>query len=406
MTASQTNFSQLKDFLAYLATIKGDLSNITAPPFLLSPTSATEIPASWASRHDLFLQPAQEANAAQRALLILKNFLCSLQHQLHQTFANDGPRKPINAVLGELFIGEFSGADGSSTRMISEQVSHHPPVTASALYNPENEMSSTGYAAQETSFHAATGCVRVQQTGHAIVRDEKHGESHLRTLPSMTIKGLLTGHPHPELEGVCYISSSSGYLSTVEFTGKTWAGGARNSVRAELKSVRDGGKVFEVTGQWSGRLAIRDCATDTLIDEFDVAEVPTSEIRVPPLETQSPWESQRAWQGVAGGIREGDMRRVSAEKKEIEEAQREIRSAQEMAHVEWPTVFFHAAAESREFEVLARAIPDPAVRDLARDRTAGAWAFVGVEAAEALISEGVYHRSLEPTGQILHGASS
>ncbi|KAI8952179.1 hypothetical protein F4801DRAFT_542181 [Xylaria longipes] len=79
MTASQSNLSQLRDFLSYLATIKGDLSNITAPPFVLSPVSVTEIPASWAARHELFQQPTHEADAAARALLVLKNFLCSLK---------------------------------------------------------------------------------------------------------------------------------------------------------------------------------------------------------------------------------------------------------------------------------------------------------------------------------------
>ncbi|KAI1427141.1 Oxysterol-binding protein [Xylaria sp. FL1777] len=403
MTTSQTNFSQLKDFISYLATIKGDLSNITAPPFLLSPTSVTEIPASWASHHSLFLQPAHETSAANRALLVLKNFLCSLQHQLHHssTDLKSGPKKPLNAFLGELFLGEFVGADGSSTRLVSEQVSHHPPVTACALYNRENGLSSSGYVAQETTFHPVLG-VRIRQTGHAIVRDDRHGESHLRTLPTMTVRGLLSGHPYPELEGVCYVSSSSGYLSTIEFTGKTLGGGARNTVRAELTTVRHPHrKLFEITGQWSGRLVIRDCATDTVIDDFHVANMPTNEIHVRPRDRQSPWESRRAWAGVGDGIRAGDMQRVCAEKKEIEEAQRDMRRAQEIVHAEWPTVFFCEKAESPEFEVLARAIPDTEARKLERDRTAGVWEFVGADAAEALISEGVYHQSLEPTGQIL-----
>ncbi|KAI0509615.1 Oxysterol-binding protein [Xylaria bambusicola] len=408
MTASQSNFSQLKDFLFYLATIKGDLSNISAPPFLLSPKSVTEIPASWASHHDLFLQPARETDAARRALLVLKNFLCSLHHQLHRPIieSDSGPKKPLNAFLGELFIGEF-GEETSPTRLVAEQVSHHPPVTACALYNRVHGILSRGYVAQETTFNPVSG-VRVEQTGHAIVRDEKHGESHLRTLPTMTVKGLLSGHPYPELEGVCYISSSSGYLSTIEFTGKTsLGGGMKNSVRAELISVREeegreekGRKLFEVTGQWSGRLVIRDCVADMVLEEFDVADIPTSEARVKPLEEQSPWESRRAWAGVAEGIRAGDMKRVCAEKAEIEEAQRDIRRAEEMTDAKWSSVFFRAMNDSREFEVLAGAIPNAEARRLLQDRTAGVWEFVGADTAEAFISEGVYHRSLEPTGQI------
>ncbi|KAI0967817.1 hypothetical protein F4678DRAFT_482842 [Xylaria arbuscula] len=376
MTGSPSASSQLKDFTAYLATLKGDLSNITAPPFLLSPTSVTEIPASWAKHQTLFLQPAHEDNAAHRALLILKNFLCSFQHQLKQPSKDaswsSGPKKPLNAFLGELFVGEFVSEDGSATRVITEQVSHHPPVTASALYNRDHGISSTGYVAQETTFHPVSG-VRVRQTGYAVVRDEKHAESHLRTLPTLSVKGLLSGNLYPELEGFCYVSSSSGYLSTVEFTGKSlgFSSDAKNSVRAELVSVRDEGrKLFEVTGQWSGRLIVRDCATGDVVEDFDVADVPTCELRVRPFEEQSPWESRRAWAGVAEGIRAGDMQRVYAAKTEIEEAQREIRRAEEMTGAEWPTMFFRRTEENAEFEVLARAIPDPEARELQLDRTA------------------------------------
>ncbi|KAI8952178.1 hypothetical protein F4801DRAFT_542180 [Xylaria longipes] len=36
----------------------------------------------------------------------------------------------------------------------------------------------------------------------------------------MAVRGLLTGGAYAELEGVCYVVSSSGYISTVAFAGK------------------------------------------------------------------------------------------------------------------------------------------------------------------------------------------
>ncbi|KAI1122220.1 Oxysterol-binding protein [Nemania abortiva] len=395
MSQLQTDFSQLRSFLSHLATIKGDLSNISAPPFLLSPISTTELPASWVSHPDLFLQPAREDSASRRALLVLKNFLCSLKSQLR---AAGAPNKPLNAFLGELFIGETG--TGQPTRVITEQASHHPPVTACAAYNRAAGISSIGYVAQETTFGPFSG-VRVRQVGHAILRDERHGESHLRTpLPTVCVKGLVTGRARLELEGTCYVVSSSGYLSTVEFLG------TGNAVRAEVRCVRkgeeghgDGKKVFEVTGQWDGRLTTWECVTGTVVETFHVDEIPARELRVEPVEAQSPWESRRAWAGVYEGIRAGDMSRVRAEKNKIEEAQRQIREAERRANAEWPAVFFRRAKESPEFAILSRAIPDPEARELAPDRTAGVWEFVGFDAAEALIEEGIYHRALEPTGQ-------
>ncbi|KAI0204062.1 Oxysterol-binding protein [Astrocystis sublimbata] len=410
MAESQSQIGQLKDFLSTLSASKGDLSGISAPPFVLSPTSVTEIPASWACRHELFQQPAHEEDPATRALLVLKNFLCSWKPQVYTAADADGaPKKPLNAFLGELFIGEFGSDSPSPTRVVAEQVSHHPPVTACATYNLNTGISSSGYVAQETSVSAVSG-VRVRQVGHAILRDERHQESHLRTLPTVAIKSILTG-AYPEVEGVCYIVSSSGFISTIEFSGKnwrsSWGGSKKNCVRAELARIpREGdgqGKaevLYEITGQWTGRLTITDCVTGKVVEDFHVDDIPLSKIKTLPAEEQSPWESRRAWRGVVKGIRSGNLEHIAAEKKEIEDAQRQIRQAEEQAGVHWPSVFFRHVSQSPEFDLLARAIPDPAARDIAQDMTEGVWAFVGVDAAEELISEGVYHRSLEPTGQL------
>ncbi|KAI0119811.1 Oxysterol-binding protein [Daldinia grandis] len=411
MAQPQSNVSQLKDFLSYLVTVKGDLSNITAPPFTLSPKSVLEIPASWAEHHDLFMQPAHEKDPARRSLLVLKNFLCSLKRQVYTAAASkgrsngdcgdDGVKKLLNAFLGELFLGTFKGDDGSTTRLICEQVSHHPPVTACCLYNQVHGISSLGYVAQETTFNPASG-VRVKQIGHAIIRDEGHGESHLMTLPTIVIKGLVVGQPYPELEGTCYISSSSGYLATINFQSRSLLGsGKKNSVHAEISSVRDGGRaIFEVTGQWNDRLTIIDSTSGKQIDDFHVDDVSLTELQTKPLEEQSSWESRKAWAKVVEGISAGSMHVVSDEKSRIEDAQREMRAAEESVGVEWPRLFFQNSDDSnQEFALLAKIIPDQTARSLHQDRTAGVWKFIGVGAAEALLSDGIFHRSLAPTGQ-------
>ncbi|KAK6081520.1 oxysterol binding protein [Seiridium cupressi] len=405
MTKPQSNFSQLKDFLGYLTTVKGDLSNITAPPFVLSPKSVTEIPASWAEHHKLFLQPAREDDAEKRALLVLKNFLCSLKRQVYTAAtetSDGGAKKPLNAFLGELFLGTFDDHEsGSKTQLISEQVSHHPPVTACFFYNKEHRISSAGYVAQETTFSPTNGVV-VKQVGHAIIRDETHGESHLMTLPVMAIKGLVSGSPYPELQGTCYISSSSGYLSTIDFSGKKALGfGTKNCVTAELINLRQGGKVlYEATGQWNGKLSIKDRINGTKSEAFDVDSVPHTELTVKPIEDQSPWESRRAWKGVLKGIENGDMQIINDVKGRIENAQRDVREAEEKAGVDWHRVFFRKSNTHEEFDVLARGIPDPEAKKLNQDRTAGVWRFIGINPAEKILKSGEFHSTLEPTGQM------
>ena len=139
-----------------IAAIRGDLSNITAPPFVLATKSTVEFPQYWAENPSIFLAPAFESNPQKRALLVLKWFLSSLKGQTYAGRSKaEGVKKPLNAFLGELFLGRWDDEHGT-TSLLSEQVryvgalvmqtmpsdshSHHPPVTATVLFNDEAGM--------------------------------------------------------------------------------------------------------------------------------------------------------------------------------------------------------------------------------------------------------------------------
>lgn len=122
MSAISENRSALRQFLASIASIGGDLSHITVPPFLLAQKSATEIPAAWCERPSILVAPALEPDAEKRALLVLKWYLSALRAQVYDSEREaDGVKKPLNAFLGELFIAEWDDEMGK-TKLISEQV--------------------------------------------------------------------------------------------------------------------------------------------------------------------------------------------------------------------------------------------------------------------------------------------
>lgn len=123
-------------FLKSVMTFKGDLTALTAPPFLLAPTSIIEYSAYWAEHPKLFVAPALEENAELRALRVLQWFLSTLREQ-HAAKDEGGKRKkpkPLNPILGELFMGKWVD-DAGVTELVSEQVSHHPPATAYHIHN-------------------------------------------------------------------------------------------------------------------------------------------------------------------------------------------------------------------------------------------------------------------------------
>ena len=119
-----------------IATFKGDLSSLTAPPFLLSPQSMVEFSTYWAEHPSLFVAPSLESDPEKRMLLVLKWFLSTLKHQ-HSPVDENGKKKklkPLNPFLGEIFVGRWCD-DAGDTKLVAEQVSHHPPATAYNCWN-------------------------------------------------------------------------------------------------------------------------------------------------------------------------------------------------------------------------------------------------------------------------------
>lgn len=109
-------------FLSFLGTVRGDLANITAPPFFLAPSSIVEVPSCWAERPSLFVAAAKEPSAERRALCVLKWILASLRSQYYVgRDIHSGIKKPLNAFLGELFLAQWSD-DVANVKLIAEQV--------------------------------------------------------------------------------------------------------------------------------------------------------------------------------------------------------------------------------------------------------------------------------------------
>ena len=255
-------------------------------------------------------------------------------------------KKPLNAFLGEIFIGSC-GPEHDETKLVSEQVSHHPPVTACYLWNEKAGISAEGYTRQEITF---TGSVNIQQIGHAVLHIDKYNEDYLIPLPNVRVKGILTGGPYPELTEPCTIVSSAGFLANLEFSGKglLGMGGKKNYVKAAVYRSDDEKRedaLFTAEGSWSERLEFKD-GNGKSIDAYDVMSATATEFRTMPLDQQDPWESRKAWNGVIKSIVEGSMKGVASHKDELESAQRELRKRPETSEEKWDALFFRKDDEN------------------------------------------------------------
>ncbi len=275
-----------------------------------------------------------ESSAEKRILAVLKLYLASLQRQYYVgRTVKEGLKKPLNPFLGELFFCEYTDCDmtaekasTSNVRVISEQVSHHPPTTACYLSADDHGVHAEAYSTQYTTLSGAS--VLIRQYGHALLTVDKYRETYLLPLPDVTARSVLTGVPWPELNDTYKILGSSGYTAEMKFTGKRLWGGERNCFEASIYRTADSQKkaVFTVSGSWSSRFSIFD-ASGAEIEAFDLADprnqpVPMS---IKPVHKQSPWESRRAWSATFDAIRKGDNAAVVKEKSKLENAQRDMR---------------------------------------------------------------------------------
>ncbi|KAM0259214.1 hypothetical protein ACHAQJ_003419 [Trichoderma viride] len=389
MADAQANSGSWSAFLKSIASFNGDLSSLTAPPFILSSQSLTEFSSYWATHPPIFTAAAAESDPAKRAMLVLKWFLSTLKHQYasrSEQFGNE--KKPLNPFLGELFLGSWNDEAGKTT-LISEQVSHHPPATAYCIRNEKTGVQLEGYNAQKASFKST---IIVKQIGHAVLTipvgsgDKKELERYLITLPSLHIEGLIFGAPFVELDGSSTITSSSGYSAKVDYSGKGWLSGKKNTVIASVFPTDNEKEVlYNVTGQWTKEFEIyqgpaKKNSKSTLVSSYDAAGTLQTDLTIASLDKQHPLESRRAWGKVAEAIQKGDMDSVSIEKTKIEQAQRVLRIKENTDGQSWERRYFTAATEDETLTLLGKAAGVPLDGD--KDKTGGLWRFDAEKAAK------------------------
>lgn len=245
-----------------------------------------------------------------------------------------------------------------------------------------------GYNAQKASFSKT---INIKQIGHAVltvpVSSSTEPDTYLITLPSLHIEGLIFGSPFIELDGSSYITSSTGYTAKIEYSGKGWLSGKKNSFTAILYPTgKEKDVLFNVSGQWTKSFEIHSGpakynSKDNLVGTWD--PTPLSELIIAPLEKQHPLETRKAWSKVAAAIAKGDLDTVSIEKTKIENAQREMRAKERAEGSTWQRRYFTARSDARDAVLgsLGRAVGLAEHGDA--DKTGGLWRFDSAKAETA-----------------------
>lgn len=380
----------------------GDLSNITAPPFVLDTKSVVEIPGYWAENPAMFISPTLYDDPADRALAILKSFLGGMKSQCYMGHTEEeGVKKPLNAFLGEVFLGHWQDEKLGKTCLVSEQVSHHPPITACRVWNAKYGVVAEGYNRQKITF--SMGSIRIGSTGFVLKSLEQFNEHYLIPLPDFRVKGILSGAPYPEMSGDWYIPSTSGYMSKISFTGGKgfFGGGKKHEFSASLYKQEEGENhpLYTIRGCWNTEFVIRDERKGEDIETFNVVEQLQNlpELQLPPVEEMDPWESRRAWADTVAAIKRNDFKGTGQAKGFLEQGQRDMRKEEQMNNTQWQQAFFKNKSSHNIAEQLMDQLPGADFKSTLAT-TNGVWRFdsEAYEEAQRPIHPGIEPDNVRP----------
>lgn len=189
------------------------------------------------------------------------------------------------------------------------------------------------------------------------------------------------------------MTSTSGYAAKIDYSGKGWLSGKKNSFSATLYPAgKEKEVLYTIDGQWNETFTIHrgHKKEGTVIEVFSHSSCPTSKLIVAPLEEQDLLESKRAWNKVAAAILKGDMNTTSNEKTKIEVSQRDLRKREVAEGKVYQRTFFSKVANDPLFDKLAKGIGE----SIEAEKTGGIWRFDVEKAKHAKPPYGVVHGNL------------
>ncbi|GAA5966158.1 hypothetical protein JCM3765_005551 [Sporobolomyces pararoseus] len=294
-----------------------DLSKITLPVFVLEPRSMLERVTDFHSHPEL-LHGAASLPVEERFITVLRYYLAGWH------IKPKGVKKPYNPVLGEFFRCRYDYPDGSVAYYVSEQVSHHPPISAWYFSSPENGLDLCGELKPKSKFLGNSAATIMEGESHLRFLDGdavSDGEYDI-TMPNMYARGILFGKMVLELGDSSIVrNNQTGMTCDVEFKTKGFFSGSYNSIAGKIKSPK--GDVGDISGHWSDLMEITRKSNKTKETLFDAHNASVTEKSVTPEAQQQPNESRRLWSKVTQAIKQNDIDAATEAKTQIEDAQRE-----------------------------------------------------------------------------------
>ncbi|OJD25273.1 hypothetical protein ACJ73_03360 [Blastomyces percursus] len=394
--------SKLKTFLGILRQFVGvsDIATVrfSLPAQLLEPTPNLEY-WNYLDRPETFVSIGKSDDHLGRMLEVLRFWFTK-----DLKYIKGKPCKPYNSALGEFFRCNWEIEDtenpiattahtsaasttsatisGSSERVkisyLTEQTSHHPPVSAFYVDCPQRGITARGFDQISAKFTGTS--IRVTPGQHNLgifitLRDRGNEEYQL-THPAAHLGGLLRGSLSITVSDTCFITCAETRIKAIlQYLNEGWIGKTQNRVvgvifrydpendnKFKIKDVPESDVLARIEGCWHEKIyytltpmrsnirnARKEKDEDRSEDKdkdrdnhllIDIAPLfPVSKL-IPPDDQQLPNESRKFWSRVTAAIGEKKYSLATKLKQDLEERQRQLASARKERNEEWKPRFF------------------------------------------------------------------
>ncbi|EIM81944.1 uncharacterized protein STEHIDRAFT_65725 [Stereum hirsutum FP-91666 SS1] len=260
---------------------------------------------------------------------------------------------------------------------LTEQVSHHPPISSFYVTCPAKKMAMAGVD-QISAKVTSTAAVRIgpgSQNKGLFVQIEGgpgEGEKYQVTHPSAVVNGLLRGSLYVTVSESTIITCTGGkgvgdgeqLRAIIEYKEESWLGKSQyliegcihtynpsSSDHVEWTRVKHVPKALilaNLEGSWRGTVRWRSSPDDSkdwnvLLDLNHLNVVPKT---VRPLERQLPDESRKLWEKVTNKLVGKEFGEANKYKQAIEQRQREEAAERKKKGVEFVPKYFEKDIES------------------------------------------------------------
>ncbi|AAS52906.2 AER225Wp [Eremothecium gossypii ATCC 10895] len=183
--------------------------------------------------------------------------------------------KPFNPLLGETF--EYARPD-KHYRFFTEQVSHHPPISATWTESPKWDF--FGESHVDTKFYGRSFDVKHLGLYYITLRPDDGSGEEIYTFnkPNNSVIGILIGKPELDNHGeVTVTNHSTGDYTTLHFKPRGWRSANAFEVRGEVFDC-NGVKKWVLGGHWNEALYAKSVQKHNASDELtlDRSKAPTT----------------------------------------------------------------------------------------------------------------------------------